>query len=51
LLLEEMAVLDLEMDSEMAPLSLVAVKQIDFVVGVMCPRSEAVHSVVYLVKS
>jgi hypothetical protein len=51
LLPEEMAVLDLEMDSETAPLSLVAVKQVDFVGGVMCPRFEAVRSVVYLVKS
>jgi hypothetical protein len=51
LLLEEMTVLGLEMDSETVPLSLVAVKQIDFVGGVMCPRFEAVRSVVYLVKS
>ena len=51
LLLEEMTVLGLEMDSETVPLSLVAVKQVDFVGGVMCPRFEAVRSVVYLVKS
>jgi hypothetical protein len=51
LLLEEMTVLGLEMDSETVPLSLVAVKQIDFVGGVMFPRFEAVRSVVYLVKS
>ena len=51
LLPEEMAVLDLGMDSETVPLSLVAVKQVDFVGGVMFPRFEAVRSVVYLVKS
>jgi hypothetical protein len=51
LLLEEMAALGLEMDSETVPLSLVAVMQVDFVGGVMCPRFEAVRSVVYLVKS
>jgi lipoprotein NlpI len=51
LLLEETAVLGLERGFQTATLSLVVVMRVDFVVAVMCPRSEEVRCVSYLVKS